>query len=119
MRSEYRAVIYLSGTSAEVTETAERRCRSYAHEFNWRVLKTIRDSGDRSGLRGLITELDLLDVHIILTGTLDMISPDQDSRDGLLAAIERTRCIVHPVSVPCRRGTAVASDSDGRALNAT
>jgi hypothetical protein len=109
-RPPYRAVIYLSGTSTDLLDEAERQCRSHASEFNWQVLKTIRDGGDRSGLRGLISELSDLGAHIILTETLDMVSPDQDTRDGVLAAIERSRCIVHPVTSPRRAATGTSSD---------
>jgi hypothetical protein len=108
-RPPYRAVIYLSGASAELLDEAESQCRSHASEFNWQVLKTIRDSGDRSGLRGLISELSDLGVHIILTETLDMVSPDQDTQDGVLAAIERSRCIVHPIASPCRAANVTPS----------
>jgi hypothetical protein len=110
-RAEYRAVIYLSGARRGLLDELERRCRSYANEFSWRIVKCIRDGGDRSGLRGLVAELNDLGVQIIITGTLDMISPDQDTRDGVLAAIERSRCIVHPVTSPCR---AAAGTPSGR-----
>lgn len=100
--AKYRSVVYLSGPDDEQLNAAESECRAYAREFRWKVLKCTRDNGDRGGLRRLIAELDDLNVHIIITYTLDMISPDQDTRDGLLAAIERSRCIVHPVSTPCR-----------------
>jgi hypothetical protein len=98
---EYRVVIYLSGPDADELDAAESRCRAYAGEFNWHVIESMRDCGDRTGLKRLIPRLDSLQAQIILTGTLEMISPDQDTRDGLVAAIERSRCIVHPVCSPC------------------
>jgi hypothetical protein len=100
--TSYRAVIYLSGGDPAQLDVAEKRCREYADEFNWHVLMSKRDNGDRSELRKLVPELTGLNIQIIVTGTLDMISADQDTRDGILAAIERSRCIVHPVCVPCR-----------------
>jgi hypothetical protein len=112
---KYRSVIYLSGPDAGQLDDAETRCRAYAREFRWTVLKCTRDPGDRSALRQLIPQLDRLNVQIIVTDTLDMISADQDTRDGLLAAIERSRCIVHPVRVPCRARAAAGND-DGRGL---
>lgn len=100
--AQYRAVIYLSGANATQLDDAERRCREYAREFNWQVLKSVRDNGDRSNLLRLLSELDLLAVQIIVTGNLDMISPDQDTRDDVMAAIERSRCFVHPVCISWR-----------------
>jgi hypothetical protein len=39
--------------------------------------------------------------HIILTGSPDMISPDQNARDGLVMALEKAGYVVHHLSTPC------------------
>jgi hypothetical protein len=95
----YRAVIYLLGQDSAQLDETEQRCRAHAAEFGWQVLRCLRDS-DGTALARLLTELSDLDVRIVLTGTLDMISPDYE------AAIERSQCIVHPVCIPCREGRA-------------
>ncbi len=105
----YRVVIYLSGPDVRELDEAETRCRVYADEFDWHVIEAVRDCGDRSSLRKLIARLDNMRAQIIVTGTLEMISPDQDTRDGLLAAIERSRCIVHPVSTAFQPASTMAS----------
>ena len=41
-----------------------------------------------------------LRARIILTDTLDMLSPDPGVRDRFMEAVERQQCIVHPLNVP-------------------
>jgi hypothetical protein len=104
IRPAYRAVIYLHGDSRNELHEMEMRCREYAAEFGWDVQRCLRDVGDQIALRWLVALLPDLDLQIIVTGTLDMISPDQDTRDGMMAAIERSRVLVHPVCSPARAG---------------
>lgn len=94
----YTAVIYLSGTDGKELDDAEQCCREYAGRFGWHVLKSIRDTSPGRLLANAATP----GAHIILTGSPDMISPDQDRRNYLVMALERTGCIVHPLSRPCR-----------------
>lgn len=110
--ARYRAVIYLSGANAGQLADAERRCREYAREFNWLVVKSVRDDTQRSSLRRLLSDLGRLGVQIIITGTLEMISRDQDTRDDVMAAIERSRCFVHPVCVPTRSGASAVTGGE-------
>jgi hypothetical protein len=100
--AEYRAVIYLCGTQEKHLDDAERRCREYADRFHWHILESIRDHGDRASLGRFLPKISGLGAQIIVTDTLDMISPDQDARDSLMMEIERSQCIVHPVSAPCQ-----------------
>jgi hypothetical protein len=100
--ADYRAVIYLCATEENQLDDAERRCREYAGRFGWHVLESIRDHGGSAGLDQLLSKVSGLGVQIIVTDTLDMISPDQGTRDNLMMAIERSQCIVHPVSAPSR-----------------
>jgi hypothetical protein len=95
---EYSAVIYLSGIDGKQLDDTERCCRAYASRFGWHVLESIRDTS-----RGqLLAKAASLGAQIILTGSLDMISPDPDTRDDLMMALERAECIVHPLNTPCR-----------------
>lgn len=94
--AEYSAVIYLSGIDAKQLDDAERCCRDYADRFGWRVLESIHDTSPGQ----LLAKAIGLGPQIILTGTLDMIAPDQGSRDDLMTFLERAECIVHPVSTP-------------------
>jgi hypothetical protein len=100
--AEYRAVIYLCGTDEKGLDDAERRCREYAGRFGWPVVESIRDHGGSAGLDQFLSKVSGPGVQIIVTDTLDMISPDQGTRDNLMMVIERSQCIVHPVSAPCR-----------------
>ena len=92
-KTEYSAVIYLSGMDRKQLDDTERFCRDYANRFGWRVLESIHDTSPGQQLAKAVG----LGPQIILTGTLDMISPDQDTRDGLMMSLERAECIVHPV----------------------
>jgi hypothetical protein len=96
--AEYSAVIYLSGTDDKQLDHAERCCRAYASRFGWPVLESIRDTSPGQ----LLTQAASHGAHIILTGSLDMISPDQNTRDDLMMALERAECIVHPLNAQCR-----------------
>lgn len=101
--AEYRAVIYLCGGDEQQLDAAERRCHDYADRFGWRVLKVIRDGSVNIDPGQLLTKIGKPDAQIILTDTLDMISPHQDARDDLMMILERSECIVHPVrSEPMR-----------------
>jgi hypothetical protein len=97
-----RAVIYLRGTGRGQLDDAEKRCGEYAQRFGWQVLKSVRDANDGSGLGQLLMQVNELRIQIIITGSLDMISPDQSIRDDLMATIERSQCIVQPVEMSPR-----------------
>ena len=96
--AEYSAVIYLFGMDGKQLDDAERCCRDYASRFGWHVLESIHDTSPGQ----LLAKAIGLRPQIILTGTLDMISPDQDTRDDLMMSLERAECIIHPVSTPGR-----------------
>jgi hypothetical protein len=96
--TKYSAMIYLSGTDGQQLDDAERCCRDYAGRFGWNVMGSIRDSSPGQ----LITKAADRGAQIILTGSLDMISPDQHTRDNLIMTLERAGCIVHPLSTPGR-----------------
>lgn len=94
----YSAVIYLSGTDEKQLDLTEQYCRDYASRFGWQVLESIRAIGPGD----LLAKAASLGAQIILTGSLDMISADQDTRDELMMALERAECIIHPLNTPCR-----------------
>jgi hypothetical protein len=95
---EYSAVIYPSGMDTKQLDDAERRCRDYANRFGWRVLESIHDTSPGQ----LLPKAIGLKPQIILTSTLDMISPNQDTRDDLMMTMERAECIIHPVTTASR-----------------
>jgi hypothetical protein len=97
-KAEYSAVIYLSGIHGKQLDDAERCCRHYANRFGWRVLESIHDTSPGQ----LLAKAIGLRPQIILTGTLEMIAPDQGTRDDLMMSLERAECIVHPVTTPGR-----------------
>lgn len=97
-KGRYTAVIYLCGTDSKELNDAEQRCRDYAAQFGWHVLKTIRDTTPGR----LLGRMASRGSHIILTGSPEMISPDQNARDGLVMALERAGYLVHHLSTPCR-----------------
>lgn len=97
-KGRYTAVIYLCGIDSKELDDAEQRCRDYAGRFGWHVLKTIRDT--RPGR--LLARLAGRGSHIILTGSPDMISSDQNARDRLVMALEKAGYLVHPLSTPGR-----------------
>jgi hypothetical protein len=96
--AEYSAVIYLSGIDTKQLDDAERCCRDYANRFGWRVLESIHDTSPGQLLARAIS----LNPQIILTSTLDMISPDPDTRDDLMMTMERAEYIIHPVNTASR-----------------
>jgi hypothetical protein len=87
------AIIYVSGTDSKELDDAERSCREYAGRFGWRVLKAIRDNAPGK----LLAKAARPGTDIILTGSPDMISLDQNTRDHLVMTLERAGCIVHPL----------------------
>jgi hypothetical protein len=93
-----RSVIYLSGTDARQLEVAEKRCAYSAQRFGWHILGTVRDGSDRAALPRLVGQIRELNIQVVMTGSLDMLAPDQASRDELLATIERCQCFVQPVT---------------------
>jgi hypothetical protein len=95
-KTEYSAVIYLSGMDRKQLDDTERCCRDYANRFGWRVLESIQDTSPGQ----LLAKAIGLRPQIILTGTLDMISPDQSTRNDLMMSLERAQCIIHPVTTP-------------------
>jgi hypothetical protein len=95
---EYSAVIYLSGMDTKQLDDAERCCRDYANRFRWRVLESIHDTSPGQ----LLAKAIGLKPQIILTSTLDMISPDPHTRDDLMMTMERAECIIHPVNTASR-----------------
>jgi hypothetical protein len=101
-RAKYGTVIYVRGMDQEQLDDAERRCREYAARFGWHVLESIRDNGAATISRHILAKARRPGVHILLTGTPDMISPDRGTRDDLILAIEGTGCMVHPLTMPCR-----------------
>lgn len=101
--AEYSAVIYLCGDNEQQLDEAEQRCRDYADRFGWRALKILRDSSVNTDPGQLLGKIGKSDAQIILTDTLDMLCPDQDARDDLMMILERSECIVHPVSSEAMR----------------
>jgi DNA-binding XRE family transcriptional regulator len=110
--AKMRVVIYLRGEDDGELDDAEKRCGGHADRFGWQVLDVTRHKAQTAGgLSQLVLKVSKLRVQIIVTDTLDMLSPDAAVRDGFMEAIERQQCIVHPVNMPPRR-TAAASGSD-------
>ena len=100
---EYPAVIYLRKTGNTSLDDAERRCVNTPHRFGWPVAESIRDKEGANISPGHpLTIASQLGAQIILTDTLDMIAPGQDTRDDLMMTMERAECIVHPVNTPSR-----------------
>jgi hypothetical protein len=95
-RAGITAIIYVCGTDGKELDDAERSCREYAGRFGWHVLKAIRDNAPGN----LLAKAAGPGADIILTGSPDMISPDQNARDHLVMTMERAGCIVHPLSAP-------------------
>lgn len=97
-KGRYTAVIYLCGTDNKELDDAEERCRDHAAQFGWHVLKTIRDTTPGRLLRSMASRGS----QIILTDSPEMISPDPNTRDSLVSALERAGYVVHHLSTPCR-----------------
>jgi len=100
IKNEYPAVIYLRKTENTNLDDAERRCREYARRFGWPIVESIHDKGADISPSRLLTIASQLGAQIILTDTLDMIAPDEDTRDEVMMAMERAEYIIHPVNTP-------------------
>ena len=100
IKNDYPAVIYLRNTGNTSLDDAERRCREYAHQFGWPVVESIHDNGTNISPGHLLTIASQLGAQIILTDTLDMIAPDEDTRDDLMTAMERAEYIIPPSAHP-------------------
>ena len=99
--AEMRVVIFLCGDDDGKLDESEKQCSKHAERFGWHVLEIIRHQAAMPGnLSHLMMKVSKLRAQIIVTDTLDMLSPDSDVRDGFMRAIERQQCIVHPVNTP-------------------
>jgi DNA-binding XRE family transcriptional regulator len=99
--AEMRVVIFLCGDDDGKLDESEKKCSRHAERFGWHVLEVIRRKAATPGeLSRLVMKVSKLRARIILTDTLDMLSPDPDVRDRFMEAIERQQCIVHPLNVP-------------------
>ena len=99
--AQMRVVIFLCGDDDGKLDESEKKCSRHAERFGWHVLEVIRHKPATPGeLSRLVMKVSTLRARIILTDTLDMLSPDPDVRDRFMEAIERQRCIVHPLNVP-------------------
>jgi DNA-binding XRE family transcriptional regulator len=102
--AEMRVVIYLCGDDDGKLDDSEKQCSEHAERFGWQVLKVIRHKAQTPGdLSQLVMKVSKLRAQMIVTDTLDMLSPDPGIRDGFMEAIERQQCIVHPVNMPPKR----------------
>ena len=102
--AEMRVVIYLCGDDDGKLDDSEKRCSEHAERFGWQVLEVIRYKAETTGdLSRLGMKVSKLRAQMIVTDTLDMLSPDPGIRDGFMEAIERQQCIVHPVNMPPKR----------------
>jgi hypothetical protein len=103
LMAKMRVVIYLCGDDDGKLDDSEKQCSKHAERFGWQVLEVIRNKAEMPGdLNQLMIKVSRLQAQIIVTGTLDMLSPDPDVRDGFMEAIEREQCIVHPINMPPR-----------------
>jgi DNA-binding XRE family transcriptional regulator len=101
--AEMRVVIFLCGDDDGRLDESEEQCSKHAERFGWQVLEVVRRKAATPGeLSRLVIKVSKLRAQIILTDTLDMLSPDTDVRDGFMEAIERQQCIVHPLNIPAR-----------------
>jgi DNA-binding XRE family transcriptional regulator len=99
--AQMRVVIFLCGDDDGKLEESEKKCSKHAERFGWHVLEVIRHKAATPGeLSRLVMKVSKLRARIILTDTLDMLSPDPDVRDRFMEAIERQQCIVHPINMP-------------------
>ena len=98
--AKMRVVMYLRGEDDGELDDAEKRCNEHAERFGWQVLDVTRHkAGMAADLNQLVLKVSKLRAQIIVTDTLDMLSPDAVVRDGFMEAIERQQCIVHPVNM--------------------
>lgn len=110
--AKMRVVIYLCSDDDGRLDDSEKQCSEHAERFGWQVLEVIRHKVETpSNLSQLVMKVSKLRAQMIVTDTLDMLSPDPAIRDGFMVAIERQRCIVHPVNMP-RRDAAVGAEGD-------
>jgi DNA-binding XRE family transcriptional regulator len=101
--AEMRVVIFLCGDDDGKLDDSEKKCSEHAERFSWHVLEVIRHkAATPADLSRLVMKVSKLRAQIILTDTLDMLSPDPDVRDGFMEASERQQCIVHPINIPPR-----------------
>ena len=99
--AKMRVVIYLCGDDDGKLDDSEKQCSEHAERFGWQVLEVIRHKAETPGdLSRLVMKVSKLRAQMIVTDTLDMLSPDPGIRDGFMEAIERQQCIVHPVNMP-------------------
>jgi DNA-binding XRE family transcriptional regulator len=99
--AQMRVVIFLCGDDDGRLDESEKKCSKYVERFGWQVLEVIRHKAATPGnLSQLVMKVSKLRAQIIVTDTLDMLSPDPDVRDGFMEAIERQQCIVHPLNMP-------------------
>jgi DNA-binding XRE family transcriptional regulator len=98
--AKMRVVIYLCSGDDGKLDDAEKECGEYAERFGWQVLEVIRHKSEVGDLSQLVLKVSKLRAQIIVTDTLEMLSPDQVVRDNFMEAIERQQCIVHPVNMP-------------------
>jgi DNA-binding XRE family transcriptional regulator len=117
--AKMRVVIYLSGEDDGKLDDAEKQCGEYADRFGWQILEVIRHKPEpASALSQLVMKVSKLRAQIIVTDTLDMLSPDTGVRDGFMEAIERQQCIVHPINMSPRHPNTGTTDkaTDRRAI---
>jgi DNA-binding XRE family transcriptional regulator len=114
--AKMRVVIYVCSGDDGKLDDAEKECGEYAERFGWQVLEVIRHKGEVGDLSQLVLKVNKLRAQIIVTDTLEMLSPDQGVRDNFMEAIERQQCIVHPVNMPL---SSPATDTPGQAASQT
>ena len=117
--AKMRVVIYLCGDDDGKLDDSEKQCSEHAERFGWQVLEVIRHKAETPGdLSQLVMKVSKLRAQMIVTDTLDMLSPDPGIRDGFMEAIERQQCIVHPVNMPPKRPAEGAQgDAAGREMS--
>jgi DNA-binding XRE family transcriptional regulator len=117
--AKMRVVIYLCGDDDGKLDDAEKQCSEHAEKFGWQVLEVIRHKAETTGdLSQLMMKVSRLRAQMIVTDTLDMLSPDTGIRDRFMEAIERQQCIVHPVNMPPKRlAEGVQGDAAGREMS--
>ena len=117
--AEMRVVIYLRGDDDGKLDDAEKQCSEHAERFGWQILEVIRHKVETAGdLSRLVMKVSKLRAQMIVTDTLDMLSPDPGIRDGFMEAIERQQCVVHPVNMPPKRAAEDAQgDAAGREMS--
>src|ERR1700728_3366318 len=110
--AKMRVVIYLCSDDDGKLDDAEKACGEYAERFGWQVLEVIRHKSELGDLSQLVLKVNKLRAQIIVTDTLEMLSPDPGVRDNFMEAIERQQCIVHPVNMRVR-GAAINTPDQG------